>query len=178
MAGDETKVVLVDSDDNALAQLDKLAAHKTGARHRAVSVIISNEHGQLLMQRRSSNKYHSGLLWANACCSHPLPGEEPLACASRRLQEELGFTTDLHFLGKITYFANVGSSLIEHEIVSLFGGRYNGPVIHNVNEVSETQWMDASAALKAGATCSSDIAKWWCEYCTGENMRVWWGFVQ
>ena len=72
-----------------------MEAHEKGLLHRAFSIFIFNSQGEMLLQQRSEKKYHSGGLWTNACCSHPSPGEKTLAAASRRLKEELGFTTSL-----------------------------------------------------------------------------------
>ena len=77
MAGsaDNDLVILVDADDVQVGTAGKLDAHQRGLRHRAISVLVRSAAGQFLLQRRSPAKYHSGGLWTNACCSHPLPGE-------------------------------------------------------------------------------------------------------
>src|ERR1035437_4670827 len=69
-------VILVDADDRMLGVTGKMEAHRNGLTHRALSVIVRDRDGRLLLQRRASGKYHSGGLWTNTCCSHPRPGEE------------------------------------------------------------------------------------------------------
>src|SRR5690606_41372820 len=86
----EEQVVLVDDMDNPLGAAPKLEAHRAGALHRAISVFLFNSEGEMLLQRRAAEKYHSPSLWSNACCSHPRPGEAPHAAALRRLPEEMG----------------------------------------------------------------------------------------
>ena len=69
----------------------KLEVHQRGLRHMAVSVFVLDGHA-VLIQQRAAGKYHTPGLWANTCCTHPRWGEEPAACAVRRLREELGIT--------------------------------------------------------------------------------------
>jgi isopentenyl-diphosphate delta-isomerase len=54
--------------------MDKMEAHEKGVLHRAFSIFIFNRYGDMLLQQRAVDKYHSGGLWTNACCSHPIPG--------------------------------------------------------------------------------------------------------
>ena len=89
------QVILVDMDDREIGRAGKLEAHRQGQLHRAVSICIVDGEGRMLLQRRAAVKYHSPGLWANACCSHPRPGEATLAAALRRLPEELGFSCAL-----------------------------------------------------------------------------------
>ncbi|HOX83255.1 MAG TPA: NUDIX domain-containing protein, partial [Chryseolinea sp.] len=67
-------VILVDEFDNAIGIMEKLEAHQKGILHRAFSVLLFNSKGEILLQKRAIGKYHSGGLWTNTCCSHPLPG--------------------------------------------------------------------------------------------------------
>lgn len=141
MALDRNSVILVDREDSETGFADKLDAHRAGQLHRAVSVFITNDSGEMLLQRRASGKYHSGGLWSNACCSHPCPGEKTPDSATRRLREELGFDTDLVWIGNWYYRADVGGGLIEHELDHLYTGTWNGTPAPNPDEVSETIWL-------------------------------------
>ncbi len=84
------KVILVNQDDQVVGEMEKMEAHVKGILHRAFSVFLFNEAGELLLQQRAFSKYHSGGLWTNTCCSHPAPGEEVVEAALRRLKQELG----------------------------------------------------------------------------------------
>ncbi len=79
------KVILVNREDVAIGEMDKLEAHQKGVLHRAFSIFICNSAGEMLLQQRAQDKYHGGGLWTNACCSHPQPGEELYAGAEERL---------------------------------------------------------------------------------------------
>jgi len=147
-----TSVVLVNEADAAQGTADKLRAHTEGWLHRALSVFLFDPEGRLLLQRRSADKYHSGGLWSNTCCSHPYPDEPPRAAARRRLQEEMGFSCSLTPAFHFTYRASVGPSLIEHEYDHVFVGVVDEVDVRpNPDEVSDWTWM-APSALRADVT--------------------------
>ena len=133
-------VILVDDQDRELGEMGKMAAHLRGQLHRAISVCVYDPRGRMLLQRRAEQKYHSGGLWTNACCTHPRPGESIERAARRRLGEELGIDVPLRYLLRTHYRADVGSGLVENEIVHLFIGLHSGSVIPNPDEVAEFAW--------------------------------------
>jgi len=141
--------------DGALVSVEKLEAHRRGLRHMAVSVFVMAG-DRLLIQRRALGKYHTPGLWANTCCTHPHWGEVPLACAERRLREELGLSgLVLHHREQVEYRADVGAGLIEHEVVDIFMARVAVPLplVPDPAEVMDTRWigLDALAAEIAAA---------------------------
>ncbi len=81
------EVILVDESDTPLGTMEKMEAHRHALLHRAFSVFIFNSKGEMLLQQRAPQKYHSPGLWTNACCSHPRPGEDTKDAAIRRLRE-------------------------------------------------------------------------------------------
>lgn len=129
--------------DGELIAMDKLEAHRRGLLHKAVSVfVLAGE--EVLIQRRALCKYHTPGLWANTCCTHPRMDEAPEACAHRRLEEELGLTgLPLEWRERLTYRAEVGNGLIEHERVDVFTARLGSRVtpVPNPEEVMETAWV-------------------------------------
>ena len=131
------EVVLVDEHDNAIGIMEKMQAHREGKLHRAFSVFIFNDKGEMLLQQRALNKYHSAGLWTNACCSHPKPNETTITAATRRLQEELGFVTTLEKLFDFTYKASFDNGLTEYEFDHVFSGNYNGTIKMNAAEVHD-----------------------------------------
>jgi isopentenyl-diphosphate delta-isomerase len=114
------QVILVNEHDVQTGTMPKLEAHQKGLLHRAISVFIFNSQGELLLQQRALGKYHSAGLWSNTCCSHPRPGETPLAAAERRIQEEMGISVSLSFLYTFQYRADLENELIEHELDHVF----------------------------------------------------------
>jgi isopentenyl-diphosphate Delta-isomerase len=135
-------VVLVDSAGQPIGTCDKVTVHRTGQLHLAFSIFVFNGEGELLLQRRSWEKYHSPGRWSNTCCSHPRPDESISAAARRRLGEELGFTCDLTPAGAFIYRAEVGHGLVEHEYDHVFVGRWDGSPAPDPAEVVDWRWID------------------------------------
>lgn len=130
-------VILVDEHDVPTGTMEKMEVHQKALLHRAFSIFVFNEKGEILLQKRADKKYHSGGLWTNACCSHPQPGEETLAAAQMRLQEEMGFNAELKKAFDFIYKAAFDNGLTEHEFDHVFVGTYNGAIIPNAEEVSD-----------------------------------------
>ena len=137
----EEKVVLVDSNDNPIGTMPKIEAHKKALLHRAFSVFIINKENQLMLQKRSLNKYHSPGLWTNTCCSHQREGEDKLAAGQRRLKEEMGFTTPLKILFSFIYQVSFENGLTEHEFDHVLLGYYENTPKINYHEVADWKWM-------------------------------------
>lgn len=134
-------VILVNEQDKMLGSMEKMEAHQKGLLHRAFSIFILNSRGELLLQQRASKKYHSGNLWTNTCCSHPVPGEDTLLAAHRRLNEEMGFDTFLEPVFSFIYKADFDNGLTEHEFDHVYTGVYDGPVAFNETEVKDYCYM-------------------------------------
>ena len=132
-----TEVILVDKQDRPVGSMEKLQAHREGLLHRAFSVFIFSPKGEMLLQQRALQKYHSGGLWTNACCSHPYPGEETKDAANRRLKEELGIETDIQKIFDFTYRADFDNGLTEYEFDHVFTGQYEGHINFNREEVMD-----------------------------------------
>lgn len=136
------QVILVDVYDRQTGVMEKMQAHQQGLLHRAFSVFIFNRQGEMLLQRRAFSKYHSGGLWTNACCSHPLPGEETATAAQRRLKEELGFETPIEKVFDFVYNAELDNGLTEHEFDHVFTGEYEGHMLLNKEEAMDVYYRD------------------------------------
>jgi isopentenyl-diphosphate delta-isomerase len=135
-------VVLVDENDQPIGTAEKLYAHQKGFLHRAFSVFLYNEKGQLLIQRRALGKYHSPGLWANTCCGHPYVDEENRDAAVRRVKEELCIDARLKPKGHVRYALTLTPTLYEREFTYLFEGFLPESTFINPNpqEILETAW--------------------------------------
>lgn len=138
------EVILVTPDDEAIGVMEKMEAHQKGLLHRAFSVFIFDREGRMLLQQRAPQKYHGAGLWTNACCSHPFWNEPVEEAASRRLLEEMGFTTNLEKIFAFTYKAIVENDLIEHEYDHVFAGEYQGAIRVNEDEVCDHAYFEIS----------------------------------
>ena len=134
-------VILVDEQDKPTGTMEKMEVHEKALLHRAFSVFIFNDKKEMLLQKRAAKKYHSAGLWTNACCSHPQPGEDTTTAATKRLQEEMGFTTPLQKAFEFIYKAPFENGLTEHEFDHVFIGSYNGEIFPDAEEVSDYCFM-------------------------------------
>lgn len=135
-------ILLVDVFDNEIGYAEKIEAHEKQLLHRAFSVFIHNG-DKLLVQRRNPNKYHSGGLIANACCSHQREGESLHESVERRLAEELGIKVDVRELFSFVYYKKFENGLAEYEFDHVFLGEYNGEIKPNPEEIDDAFWMSA-----------------------------------
>ncbi|MEK9614670.1 MAG: isopentenyl-diphosphate Delta-isomerase [Flavobacteriaceae bacterium] len=138
----EERVILVDTDDNPVGTMPKMEAHEKAILHRAFSVFILNQKGQLMLQQRALHKYHSPGLWTNTCCSHQRVGEDNQSAGIRRIQEEMGFSVPLEPLFSFIYKAPFDNGLTEHELDHVLLGYYDQEPVINKEEVVSWKWMD------------------------------------
>ena len=141
----EEMVVLVDQNDQQIGLMPKMEAHEKAVLHRAFSVFVFNNQQELLLQQRALHKYHSPGLWTNTCCSHQRDGESNLQAGKRRLEEEMGFVTELEETTWFIYKAPFDNGLTEHELDHIMVGYYNEQPTINPDEVANYKWMTLDA---------------------------------
>ncbi|MFC4721076.1 isopentenyl-diphosphate Delta-isomerase [Geojedonia litorea] len=137
----EEQVILVDENDEKIGLMPKMEAHEKALLHRAFSVFVFNDNNELMLQQRASHKYHSPGLWTNTCCSHQRDGESNIEAGKRRLQEEMGFVTELTEIMSFIYKAPFDNGLTEHEFDHVMIGTYNKDPKINFDEVASWKWM-------------------------------------
>ncbi len=156
----EEKVILVNQNDEPIGLMPKMEAHEKALLHRAFSVFVMNDKGEIMLQQRASHKYHSPLLWTNTCCSHQRDGESNIDAGLRRLQEEMGFDTPLKEVFSFIYKAPFDNGLTEHELDHVMIGYYNGEPVINPEEVADWKWM-LPEAIKADMEVHPDQYTAW-----------------
>jgi isopentenyl-diphosphate delta-isomerase len=153
VSNEREPLILVDTRDREIGFLDKSACHDgAGVLHRAFSLFIFNPTGELLLQRRASNKRLWPSFWSNSCCSHPRRGETMDEAVQRRMGQELGLHTPVNFVYKFEYQARFGSLGTEHELCSVYIGQTSQQPMINTTEIDEWRWIspaDLDAELAA-----------------------------
>lgn len=144
----EENVILVNEKDEQIGLMPKMEAHQKGVLHRAFSVFIFNKKDELMLQQRAHSKYHSPGLWTNTCCSHQREGESNIQAGKRRLQEEMGFITDLKDTISFIYKAPFDNGLTEYEFDHILVGRYEEDPILNPEEAAAFKWMNLEDVKK------------------------------
>ena len=143
---DSEQLILVDGADREVGSLDKDRCHAgRGVLHRAFSLLIFNDNGELLLQQRAASKRLWPRYWSNSCCSHPRRSESMDMAIHRRLREELGLSCALRFLFKFEYQAQFDTAGAEHELCSVFIGRSNDPVREDPDEILAWRWIEPEA---------------------------------
>lgn len=153
-------VILVDQDDKAIGTMEKMEAHRKGLLHRAFSVMLYNSQGEVLLQKRAQAKYHSGGLWSNACCSHPLPDESMEIATRRKLKQEMGIDLKTEFIYKFIYCTTFESGLIEHECDHVFTGVFDGTPVINRHEVEDWKFISLEQLRHDIASNPQDYTYW------------------
>ncbi len=154
------QLILVDEMDREIGAMDKLATHQKGLLHRAFSVFIFNKKGELLLQQRADEKYHSGGLWSNTCCSHPNSGERMEDAISRRLQDEMGLQCDTHFKFSFIYRMEFENGLTEHEFDHVYFGKSDELPQPNRNEVREWKYISLQKLAQDISSNPQNYSSW------------------
>ena len=158
--------------DEMTGTAGKMEAHQKGLLHRAFSVFVFNSKGEMLLQQRAINKYHSGGLSTNACCSHPNPGEEIQESAKRRLKEEMGFEILVTKTFDFVYNASFENGLTEYEFDHVFAGEYEGPVNFNNEEVMNVCYKTMQSISDSLKTHPQNYTAWF--HLAFPKIRQWW----
>ncbi|MEP6628810.1 MAG: isopentenyl-diphosphate Delta-isomerase, partial [Ginsengibacter sp.] len=137
----------------------------------AFSVFIFNSRGELLLQRRAENKYHSGGLWSNTCCSHPCKDEEIGDTVKRRLKEEMGMECETEFKFKFIYQKHFENGLTEHELDHVYFGKSDDAPVPDPMEVQEWRYISLRQ-LQSEIHLHPESFSAWLQICLPEIMKL------
>ncbi len=161
VSSDAEELILVNEDDAETGFLSKAECHDgAGVLHRAFSLFLFNDAGELLLQQRSKSKRLWPGYWSNTCCSHPRKGESMAVATRRRLRDELNIETPLEFVYKFSYQAEFGETGSENELCHVFLGRLNDAVVPNEHEISAIRFVDADSLLREFDTRPELFTPW------------------
>ena len=165
------KLILIDENDKELGFEEKLKAHQNGGKlHRAFSVFVFNSKGELILQQRAEEKYHSALLWTNTCCGHPRPGEDVLAAAHRRLKEEMGFDCELSEKFSFIYKVDFENSLSENEFDHVLFGKFEEEPKPDPKEATDWKWVGLGE-LKTDIKENPEKYTYWFKICLDKILK-------
>ncbi len=143
---DDQIILACDDEGKFLEYIPKQAGHTgEGRRHLAITVLIYNKNGEVLLQKRKHKVFDN--IWDFTASTHPLhrkdgKDETSEEATLRSLKDELNIEniTDLKVVGEFNYFARVGP-LCENEHDFLLIGEYNGEVKLNSDVAYEYKWV-------------------------------------
>ena len=161
VSSESEQLILVNPDDDELGYLSKLDCHDGDGRlHRAFSLFIFNQHGELLLQRRAPDKRLWPMFWSNSCCSHPRKGETMEQATHRRLMDELNIRAKLEFIYKFSYQASFGELGSENELCWVYLGRSDEAVVLNKSEIAESSFVSRAALEQELAANPGHFTPW------------------
>ena len=155
------QILKVDLNGNTVGTIEKLEAHKTPILHKAFSVFLFDGN-KMLIQRRAKNKYHSSLLWANSCCSHPRANLSFDESVKNRLFEELGITKEINLtkLFDFVYLTKFNDNLFEYEHDTVLVGKYTDEINFNKEEIDDVEWIDISTLKQQLISNPNKFSSW------------------
>ncbi len=142
--------VVVDEDDTILGYRTRYDCHHNKTLiHRAIGIVIFNDKGEILLQKRSKNKDTDPGKYDIAVSGHVGKGESYIQAAQREMLEEIGITTELTFVKKLMIrFPK------ETEYDCIFKATYNGAFTINKEEIDEAIFMKKREIIKNGVPLS------------------------
>lgn len=161
VSSEDECLILVDLDDNETGVLSKAECHDgDGMLHRAFSVFLFNQGGEMLLQQRASSKRLWPMFWSNSCCSHPRQGESLEFSVARRLKDELHASATLEFIYKFSYQENFNDLGSEHELCHVFLGLLDGNARRNETEIEAIRFVSAEQLEKEFAETPELFTPW------------------
>jgi len=133
------KLEVVDAEGRVIGLAERAELHNNPSLiHRVVHVLVFNNCGELLLQKRSQRKDIAPGKWDTSVGGHINPGEDVLAAARREMAEELGISgSDLKHLHRYLF-----SNHRESELVDTYSCVYEGEINFNRDEIDEVAFWD------------------------------------
>ena len=161
VSSESEELILVDEDDNDVGYLSKALCHDgDGVLHRAFSLFLFDDRGDLLLQKRAEGKRLWPGYWSNSCCSHPRRGESMEIATTRRLSDELNIEASLEHVYRFCYTADFGDAGAENELCHVFLGRVEGNVRPNESEISAIRFVSANEVQQELAQRPERFTPW------------------
>ncbi len=144
---------VVDENDTVTGTAPRGEVHRMNILHRSVHILLFDDAGALLLQKRSAWKDREPLKWDSSAAGHLEPGEDYASAAARETAEELGIRPDLQPLGKIRACANTGG-----EFVEVFTASHRGPFILAPAEIEDAKFFPLEVIASWIANRPDDFA--------------------
>lgn len=108
-------------------------------------MLVFNDEGRLLLQKRSQNKDVAPGKWDTSVGGHISPSEDLIAAAKREMEEELGIVPE----DIKPVYSYIHSNHYESELVFTHSCTHNGPFSFNKEEIDEVLFWKIEDIKKA-----------------------------
>jgi len=98
----EMLINTVNDNDEITGVIEHSRVFAHHAMFRVVHLFLFNHNNELLLQQLSPQRERHPAAWGSSVAGYVLAGETYEQAATRRVQQELGVTCDLHHFGKTT----------------------------------------------------------------------------
>lgn len=143
-------IQIVDDNDQVIGESEMFDAWQKGLKHRVARIMIEDQNGRILLQKRSANMQNFPNCWDHSAAGHVDVGEDYDVAAKRELEEEIGLTNiPLKQIDK--YYAEEN---FKGFVLKRFSALYKGVVDEAVKtmvdpfEVAEVKWFDLDEIKK------------------------------
>ena len=130
---------IVDREGKTLGLAPRSEIHgNPSLLHKVVHVLVFNENGELLLQKRSMNKDVAPGKWDTSVGGHISVNEDLIEAAKREMEEELGIISE-----NIKHlYSYIHSNHYESELVYTHSCMHNGPFSFNQEEIDEVKFWN------------------------------------
>lgn len=135
------QIVFVDEHDRPIGAGSREEAWKKGYYTRNIRVVLRDQNGRFLSQKRSMKKGSYPGMWTVAASGHVDEGETWDSAARRETEEEIGVSTDMKFVGNFIFKDDAKAKKVR-QIVGLYEGTIESSTQFKLekDEVEETKW--------------------------------------
>ncbi len=146
----EELLEVVDSEGKTVGLAPRSEMHGNPTLlHKVIHVLVFNDKGELLLQKRSMNKDVAPGKWDTSVGGHVSPKEDLLTAVRREMEEELGVAPE----GLTFLYSYIFSSPLESELVHTYSCLHGGPFTFNKEEIEEVKFCtidDIKNAIGSG----------------------------
>lgn len=136
-------LTFVDENDNPIGSGDRKEAWTKGLYTRNIRVMIRDENGRILSQKRSVKKGTYPGMWTVAASGHVDAGEEWDVAATRETHEEIGVAVEVHEVGRFNFSDDSDGKKVR-QVIRVYEGVISSSTQFKLeeNEVDDIQWYD------------------------------------
>lgn len=137
------RIIFVNEHDEPIGVGTREEAWAKGIYMRIVRVILRDEHGRFLSQRRSKQKKSYPDRWTDSASGHVDEGDTYDSAVKREMNEEIGVDVPLHPIGKFqSEDITVDKKILEFNAIYEGTISSSTPLALQESEVSDTKWFE------------------------------------